>query len=285
MAKTWVPGDQVTSTELNRIEGDVVRSAKKDETNVFTATWAPATGPNPGQIHIAPTSADSAGGIAMLHLVPNNAAYGIPGNGQDRDAIIAFSPEKGEVEDATIKCHRHTDDTGTPTNRHIQIHTKNAAGTDLLSRLEIKYLTDDAEILVTSAHLRFDENAYFKGRASDNKVEFRGDPIIVNGGPVVSFKQSGDGLITHVGRLTSGGPVAVRPATGSDATAGLRVEKADATILFQVQSDGILHSPPAANWTVVANAGGVHTVPATCRKYLYVRSDTGSLLKIACYDP
>lgn len=264
---------------LSTVEGKIADPF----TGPFRVVASP--GQNRGQVHVAPTATANPDGIASIALVPNNVPAGIPGNGQDRDAIIAFYPERTHVEDATLKCHRHVDDGGTPTNRHIQFHTKNAAGTDLISRLEIKYLTDDAEILFTSAHLKPDENAYIEGRTSDSRIEFRGDPLIVKAAPVVSFKHTGDNRVIHVGRLSSAGPIAIRPATGDDSVAGFRVEKADATVLFEIQSDGIIWSKPAANWTVVANAGGVHTVPATAAKYLYVRDDTGNLLKIACYSP
>lgn len=116
--------------------------------------------PNVGQLTIAPTANTAPGGVAQLSLVPNDPEE-YPG--QSRTAIIAFHPERDHVEDATIKAHRHPGD-GAP--GHIQIHTKNAAGDNLISRFEIGYGQDDAYTLFTSTHVMFDENTYIRARTA-----------------------------------------------------------------------------------------------------------------------
>lgn len=125
------------------------------------------SGPNAGQLTIAPTADTSPAGVAQLSLIPNDPD---PGNGQSRTAMIAFHPERDHIEDATIKAHRHPGD-GAP--GHIQIHTKNAAGTNLISRFEIQYGVDDAQMLVTSSHLAFDNNAWIAPRNAGQSIRFR----------------------------------------------------------------------------------------------------------------
>lgn len=136
-------------------------------TSYLSGPFTTASGPNVGQLTIAPTAATSPAGVAQLSLVPNDPD---PGNGQSRTAIIAFHPERTHVEDATIKAHRHPGD-GAP--GHIQIHTKNAAGNNLISRFEIQYGVDDAQMLVTSSHLTFDDNAYQQPRNAGQSIRFK----------------------------------------------------------------------------------------------------------------
>lgn len=168
-------------------------------------------------------------------------------------------------------------------DRHIQIHTKNAAGNNLTSRFEIGYLSDDPYVLITSAHLEFDDNAYMAARTAGVSIESRADMRISKANAALAFKQPGDGLTIYTGRLTTDGIYAIRPAGGADAIGGLSVEKADGTAVFQVEAQtGILSLPKAAAHVATASAGGGQAVPATVAGYFYIR-DSGGVLRKSAY--
>ena len=141
----------------------------------LTADFLPvADEPNRGQMTIAPIATTTPEGVATITLVPNNEPHSGPG-WQARDAIIAFHPRREHVEDATIKCHQHTDADGVAWDEHIQIHTKNAAGDNLISRMEWQFGADIAYIRITSAYLDFDANAYMKINAAGLPIRSSAD--------------------------------------------------------------------------------------------------------------
>lgn len=230
------------------------------------------------QITVAPAAATTPEGVARIALIPNDATANL----QNRTAIIAFHPDREYIEDATIKAHRHVNGSDVVTDRHIQIHTKKADGSDLTSRLEIQYRTDDAYILVTSAHLEFDDNAYMQVRNAGQMIVSK-SPIrreSASGDTGIRFKQTGDGLSVDIGRIASGQALAIRPATGSDAVAGLNIEKADGSDIFAIEASGIPSLPVAGNHAASAIAGGVQAVPATVAGYFYIRDSGGTLRKV-----
>jgi hypothetical protein len=202
-----VPDWDPPASFLERLEDLEVDAVLKSAAgNVLTGSFVPGTGPNVGQITLAPASSANPGGVAMIHLVANNGVANL----QKWDGLIGWSEPGAEVESATLKCHVHVDGGGTITDRHIQFHTKNAAGTDLTSRLEIQYGTDDAYILVTSAHLYFDNGAYIK-------TDTDGLPIKDSGGTQrFEFEDSGVFAINTAGQVSStatAGTVHTVPAT------------------------------------------------------------------------
>lgn len=113
---------------------------------------------NMGQITIAPEAETNPAGVASLTFIPNNPD---PGNGQWRDCILSFHPQRNHIEDFTFKVHLHESD-GAP--GHGQIHTLNAAGDNVISRMEWGFGVDHGYCLVTSSDLVFDDNTAIKPR-------------------------------------------------------------------------------------------------------------------------
>jgi hypothetical protein len=228
------PGSTTTVDVPVTPSSSLVSTAPNAAGGTLSSIAAPVT--------VAPSAATSPGGVARIALIPNDSVA----NHQDRTAILTFHPEREYIEDATLKAHRHLDVTdSTVIDRHIQIHTKKADGTDLTSRLEIQYKTDDAYILVTSAHLELNTNAYVSARNAGDPIVFkspRGDPYA---GGTYPLAQS---------------------------------------VLFSIEASGVLSIPQAGVYSTTATAGGVHTVPATAREYLVFRDAAGALKKIAVFD-
>lgn len=232
---------------------------------------------------IKPTASTSPEGGAQIALIPNDASA----FSQDRTAMIQFYPEREYVSDATIKAHRHLDGGGTPNDRHIQIHTKNAAGDNVISRLEIQYKTDDAYVLITSGHLILDTNAYIQGSfngstgSNTGAVPIHGVPSITSQGAAVNAQiEMGRTSANDFRILVAGSAGAGSSATSAAGDVVIRQDTAGSRLILQAGNDagaiiigggtaaaqriGFFNTTPAARPTGVAvTAAGIHAALVT----------------------
>jgi hypothetical protein len=267
-----------------RIEALEVGTVRQDASNTLTAPFgdfAPGSPYRP-QLEIWPDSTEPYAGRAEIHL------HGRDGNSADlqrKHAGFRLWTSDDDEADASLRAHIHDAAGPGGEQHHFQLHTKDASG-ELADRWFVGIGEDIAEMRLSSVRVSLHDDAYWTGTTdTDNeRIWMKGRPFIECANADMAFKQSGDAKIVRFGRVTVGGPVVVRPESGSEAASGFAVQDTAGADYFAIEQAAATRGRMKYGYTTSfsASAGANHTVPTICDRYIEINTAAGPR-KVACF--